>query len=181
MKTNEFLEKESKNENWLPIEGYEGSYEVSDLGRVRSLGNDKKRKTKILKPQMNEYGYLGVGLHKDGKQKIFKVHRLVATAFVPNMFGLNEVNHINENKTDNRAMNLMWCDRKENQNWGTRNQRIADKLSKTVLQFSKSGEFIREWPSAHEVERVLGYSQGYISNCCLKKYKSAYGFVWKYL
>ena len=176
MKKNEFLEKESKNENWLPIEGYEGSYEVSDLGRVRSLVNDKKRKMKILKPVDNGIGYLMVCLSKDGKQKWFSVHRLVATAFVPNMFGLNEVNHINEDKTDNRESNLMWCDRKENINWGTRTQ----KCTKPVLQFTKSGEFIREWPSAHEVERVLGFFQGGISMCCLGKTKSAYGFIWKF-
>lgn len=175
-----------RTENWMPIEGYEGIYEISDFGRVRSLNYNKTGETRILKQAMNKDGYLIVCLCKDGKQKTVKVHRLVATAFVPNMFGLNQVNHINENKTDNRADNLMWCDIRENNVWGSRIQRVSEKetngkCSKPVLQFSKSGEFIREWPSTHEVERVLCYSRGNISDCCLGKRKFAYGFVWKYL
>lgn len=174
-----------KRENWLPVEGYEGLYEVSDLGRVRSLGNNRKRKMKILKPADNGIGYLMVCLSKNRKSKFLYVHRLVAITFVPNIFGLKEVNHINEDKTDNRADNLMWCDRKENQNWGTRNSRVSEKntngkCSKTVLQFSKDGEFIREWPSVHEVTRVFGFSFQYIASCCRGKCKSAYGFIWKY-
>lgn len=162
----------------MPVEGYEGIYEISDLGRVRS-------KRGILRPVMNNCGYLQVGLCKDSKRKWFKVHRLVAMAFVPNMFGLNQVNHINEDKTDNRAENLMWCDCKENINYGSRNERVSEKntngkLSKLVLQFTKSGEFIREWPSTQEVERVLCYSRGNISMCCLGKQKSAYNYIWRY-
>lgn len=174
-----------KEERWLPIEGYEGLYEVSSEGRVRSLNYNHTGETKILRPEMTGKGYLMICLWKDGKQKMFLVHRLVALTFVPNMFGLVEVNHINEVKTDNRADNLMWCDRKENQNWGTRNQRVSEKntngkCSKPVLQFTKSGEFIREWPSIHEITRVLGFPQGNISNCCLGQRKSASGFVWKF-
>ena len=135
-----------KTEIWKKIEGYE-NYEVSSEGRVRSLGNDKTRKTKILRLLMSSNGYLQVGLSKEGKKKFFSVHRLVAVTFVPNMFNLNEVNHINEDKTDNRAENLMWCSRKENCNFGTRTQRMSENRSKSVLQFSKSGEFIQEWPS----------------------------------
>lgn len=163
-----------KTEIWKKIEGYE-NYEVSSEGRVRSLGNDKTRKTKILKTEMVG-GYLKVFLYQNGKQKMFLVHRLVATAFVPNIFSLNEVNHINEVKIDNRAENLMWVDHKENINYGSRTQ----KCSKPVLQFSKSGELIKEWPSASEVEKVLGFFQGGISNCCLGERKSYKGFVWKY-
>lgn len=162
-----------KREFFLPVEGYEGLYEVSDLGRVRSLKYGEKR---FLKPDVTKKGYLRVSLCKGGKQKWFKVHRLVAQAFVPNIFKLNEVNHINENKKDNRAENLMWCDTKENCNWGTRNKRI----SKPILQFSKTGELIREWKSAIEVKRVLGFCQSSISKCCSGKLKSAYGFIWEY-
>lgn len=163
-------------EYWKPVEGYEGLYEVSNEGRVRSLNYNRTREIRILRPDITKKGYLKVGLCKNGKQKKFLVHRLVAQAFVPNIFSLNEVNHINEVKTDNRVENLMWCDTKENCNWGTRNERI----SKPVLQFSKDGEFIREWPSVIEVQRVLGFSQGNISMCCLGKLKSAYNYIWKY-
>jgi len=174
-----------KREIWLPVEGYEGIYEISDFGRVRSLNYKLTGETRILRLRKNKDGYLQVDLRKDGKKKTFKVHRLVALAFVPNMFGLNEVNHINEDKTDNREENLMWCDSKENINWGTRNQRVREKntngkCSKPLLQFSKSGDFIQDWPSASEVERVLGFFQGGISMCCLGKTKSYKGFVWKY-
>lgn len=106
-----------KREIWLPVEGYEGLYEVSDFGRVRSLYNRTCEK-RILKTGRDKDGYLMVNLYKNDKQKTFKVHRLVALAFVPNMFGDDCVNHINEDKTDNRAENLMWCSRKENNNWG---------------------------------------------------------------
>ena len=163
-------------EYWKPVEGYEGLYEVSNEGRVRSLNYNRTREIRILRPDITKKGYLKVGLCKNGKQKKFLVHRLVAQAFVPNIFSLNEVNHINEVKTDNRVENMMWCDTKENCNWGTRNERI----SKPVLQFSKDGEFIREWPSVIEVQRVLGFSQGNISMCCLGKLKSAYNYIWKY-
>lgn len=165
-------------EYWKPVEGYEGLYEVSDLGRVRS-------KRGILSPAIDPNGYLRVSLSNDGKQKTFKVHRLVATAFVPNMFNLEQVNHINENKTDNRAENLMWCDNRENSSWGSRGKRISEantngKLSKPVLQFSKTGEFIREWPSAMEVERVLGFQHSHIVNCCNGKRKTHQGYIWRY-
>lgn len=173
-----------KNEIWLPVEGYEGLYEVSNEGRVRSLNYNKTGETKILKPEESK-GYLRVKLCKNRKVKRFLVHQLVAQAFVPNIFNLDVVNHINEVKSDNRAENLMWVTQKENCNWGTRNKRVFEKttngkLSKTVYQFSKDGEFIREWPSTKEVERVLGYFHTNISSCCLGKRKSANGFVWQY-
>lgn len=174
-----------KTEIWLPVEGYEGLYEVSDLGRVRSLNYRHTGETKILRTGMTRGGYLTVALCKDGKQKTVKVHRLVATAFVPNMFDDDCVNHINEDKTDNRADNLMWCDHSENNVWGSRIKRVSEKntngkLSKPLLQFTKSGEFIQEWPSASEVERVLEfYIQG-ISMCCRGERKSYKGFIWRY-
>lgn len=168
------------SEIWREIEGYEGLYQVSNEGRVRSLGNDKTRKTKFLKPYDNGWGYLFVVLYKDGKMKKFFIHRLVAQAFLPNIFNLNEVNHINEDKTNNCVDNLEWCSHKYNTNYGTRNERVSEKLSKPLFQFTKTGEFIRDWSSVIEVERVLGYRRGSISSCCSGRYKSAYGYIWKY-
>lgn len=176
-----------RTENWLPVEGYERLYEVSSEGRVRSLNYNHTGETRILKAVKNKDGYLQVCLHKEGKQKLFSVHRLVANTFVPNMFGDECVNHINEDKSDNRADNLMWCDWRENNVWGSRIQRVSEtqrndeRKSKLVLQFSKSGELVKEWPSTMEVQRVLGFNQSGISDCCLGKIKSYKGFVWKYL
>ena len=100
------------NEHWKNIEGYDGMYQVSDLGRVRSL---KFGKTRIRRPRIDRCGYLQVGLCKDGNVKSFLVHRLVANAFIPNDDkSKNEINHINEDKTENKVSNLEWCDRKYN-------------------------------------------------------------------
>ena len=122
----------TEEEIWCPIRGYEGIYEVSDQGRVKSIGYGKER---ILRPGRNTCGYLLVGLRKNREQKWYLVHRLVAQAFIPNPDNLPQVNHKDENKTNNSVQNLEWCDRKYNCNYGTRNQRI----SKPVLQFTKDG------------------------------------------
>lgn len=170
------------NEIWKDVSGYEGLYKVSNFGRVKSLwfGNEK-----ILKPSNNGYRYLFVNLYKNGKMKYYKVHRLVTQTFIPNPNKLPYVNHKDENPSNNRVENLEWCDQKYNLNYGTRNQRISEKmtngkLSKPVLQYEKSGEFVREWKSTRDVQRNLGFNIASISLCCNGKSKSAYGFVWKY-
>ena len=164
-------------EIWCQIKGYEGQYQVSDQGRVKSLKFGKER---IRKPSRDTYGYLFVNLCKNGEKKMYLVHRLVAKTFIPNPYNLQEVNHKDENKTNNSVQNLEWCDSKYNNNYGTRNKRISEKCSKMVLQFTKDGEFVKEWKSMTDVERTLNYSQGNISNCCTGRYKSAYNFIWKY-
>ena len=164
-------------EIWCPIKGYESQYQVSDKGRVRSLKFGKER---ILKPGRDDGGYLLVSIWKNGEKKMCKVHRLVSQAFIPNPDNLPEVNHKDEDKTNNKVSNLEWCDRKYNQNYGTGIQRMAEKLSKSVLQFTKDGEFVKEWKSATDVKRNLGYSKGNISSCCTGKLKSAYNFIWKF-
>ena len=165
------------NEVWKDIEGYEGLYKISDKGRVKSIGYGKER---ILKPANNGRGYLLVDLCKNNEKKHFLVHRIVAQAFIPNPNNLPEVNHRDENKENNRVENLEFCDRKYNCNYGTTKQRMIKKLSKTVLQYSKDGEFIKEWKSTKDIERNLGYSHSFISACCRGKCKSAYDFVWRY-
>ena len=152
-------------------------YEVSDQGRVRSLKFGKER---ILKPIRNLKGYLQVKLRKNGENKMCCIHRLVAQTFIPNPDNLPEVNHKDENKENNSVQNLEWCDRKSNCNYGTRNKRISEKKSKPVLQFTKDGEFVKEWKSATDVERNLNYSNSKISECCTGKLKSAYNFIWKF-
>ena len=165
------------DEIWCRIKGYEGLYEVSNFGRVKSIGYGKER---ILKPLRNTRGYLQVNLWKNGEKKTYRVHRLVAQTFIPNPDNLQEVNHKDENKENNSVMNLEWCDRKSNCNYGTRNKRISEKCSKLVLQFTKDGEFVREWKSARDVQRNLGYYSKNISSCCTGRRKSANGFVWKF-
>lgn len=109
---NNFTDTELTNERWKDIDGYDGAYQVSDLGRVRSL---KFGRVKVLRSYKNRDGYLKVFFWKDGKRRNIYVHRLVANAFIQNSDkSKNEINHINEDKIDNRASNLEWCDRQYN-------------------------------------------------------------------
>lgn len=109
---NNFTDTELTNERWKDIDGYDGAYQVSDIGRVRSK---KYGRWKVLKGRKDKDGYVQVGLRKDGKLKLVRVHRIVAQAFIPNNDEeKNEINHINELKSDNRASNLEWCDRRYN-------------------------------------------------------------------
>ena len=176
-------------EEWRDIRDYEGLYQVSNLGRVKSLGrwvNCKNKgkmwkKEKILKPLVDGNGYLFVVLCKNGKLKYFKVHRLVYKAFYGEIPNGMQVNHINEIKTDNRLENLNLMTPKENCNWGSRNERMAEKKSKSVLQINKdTNEIITEFPSLNEVKRQLGYNKGNISQCCNCKRKTCGGFKWRY-
>ena len=171
-------------EHWKSIVGYEGIYEVSDMGNVRSL---KFGKQKIRKPGKNNRGYLCVNLCKDGEVKSMKVHRLVAEAFIPNPNNLDTVNHKDENKLNNAASNLEWMTRADNINYGSRNRRSAvahvnhPNLSKSVQQLNKStGELIAEFPSMAEARRVTGINRRHISSCCLGNRKSTGGYIWKY-
>lgn len=171
-------------EVWKKVEGFEGFYEVSDLGRVRSWIDSHRNRIaepKILNPANDRGGYLFVNLYKDGRRKTFLIHRLVAQAFIPNPGNLPQVNHIDECKTDNRATNLEWCSPAYNSNYGTRNERLAKANSRPVLQYDLSGNFVRKWPSTREIYRQTGWNRSYISACCLGKYQSAYHHVWRYL
>ena len=116
-------------EEWRGIKGYEGRYQISSFGRVKSLkdryGNYRE---KILKPSKNSQGYLYVILHKNSKVKSFRVHRLVALHFIENPNNYKEVNHKDENKENNKVDNLEWCAHYYNMNYGTRNKRLSEKL-----------------------------------------------------
>lgn len=189
-------------EEWRDVANYQGLYKVSSVGRVKSLErivirSDGKQQTvseRILKAETTKKGYLQVALCKNGKMKAMKVHRLVATAFIPNPNGYKEVNHKDEDKTNNRVENLEWVTASYNINYGTRNERFAKAnkenglyerqakaFSKAVQQIDKeSGEVIAEFPSVNEVQRQLGFDKGYISACCLGKHKLAYDYLWRY-
>ena len=180
-------------EEWKDIEGYEGKYQVSNLGRVRSLGRDIVRRTRygtmapyhisgrVLKPLHSQGDYCYVHLFdKDGASTNHKVHRLVAKAFVPNPDNLNEVNHIDEDKDNNRADNLEWCKHVDNCNHGTRNERSKTKRSKPVQQLDAEGNVVAEYPSTIEAERETGTNRYQIRMCCNGKYKTAGGYRWKF-
>ena len=165
-------------EHWKAISLYEGLYEVSDIGRVKSLKFGKER---ILKPQKDKYGYLQVGLWKDGHKKLQFVHRLVAESFIPNQLGLETVNHKDEVKTNNAATNLEWMSKRDNLNYGTHNKRVSEALSKQVQMLDKkTGELLDTFPSTNEAERVTGIYHSSISKCCKGKLKYAGGYIWRY-
>lgn len=185
-------------EVWRAVVGYEGYYEVSNWGRVRSLPRMTARGMmggQILKPVKNKDGYLQVNLYKDGKRQNLKVHRLVGMAF-PDMvdwtekakgktFDELEINHKSQNREINHVDNLGWMTREENNNYGTHNESVAKantngKMSKPVAQKTKDGVLIKIWPSVHEVTRQTGWCFKNISACCLGKKKTAYGFLWSY-
>ena len=175
---------------------YEGLYKVSNLGRIVSLNYRNTGKAELKKPSDDGYGYLQVQLWKNGKYKMCRVHRLVAETFLPNPDNLPEVNHKDEDKTNNfvflnedgtvnkEKSNLEWKSPKDNCNHGTRNERIAKantngKLSKRVLQLSLDGELIREWESTKECGRN-GFNQGAVWSCCNGKLPHYKGYIWRY-
>ena len=163
-------------EQWKPIAGYEGLYEVSNLGRVRSLNYHREGRTKILKPGRVGGGYLMVVLCKDGKVRCMKVHRLVASAFLPNPLGLETVNHIDEDKTNNDVSNLEWMSRTDNVAYSQ-----PQRAERRVRMLDKStGEPLAAFPSLIEAARATGISVGNICSCLKGRYKSAGGYVWRY-
>ncbi len=166
------------NEIWMPVVGFEGLYEVSNLGRVKSL----KRNTTsggIMKTNINK-GYEYVHLCKNGKHYNGKVHRLVAEAFLPNPQYKREVNHKDENKLNNSLANLEWATRKENSNYGTGAERAAQKCRKKIVQLDMDGNELHLWDSSLAIERTLGFAASNIRTVCIGKAKSAYGFRWKH-
>lgn len=191
-------------EIWKDIDGYDGLYQVSNLGNIRSLdvlvncrGCGKRiRKGRVLKQKIDKYGYYCVCLCENNKRKYFTVHRLVAQAFLPNPDNLPQVNHKDENKLNNRVDNLEYCTNKYNTNYGTAIQRSAKRRinhpssSKQVSQYTKDGNFVAEYPSSKEACRQTGINFTNINNCCknrqyIKKgrcytVKYAGGFIWRY-
>lgn len=128
-------------EIWKDIVGYEGLYQVSNLGRVKSLdridASGHRRKGKILKPRINHDGYVQINLHKNSIRKTVSVHRIVAIAFIPNTENKREVNHVDENKANNHVSNLQWCSPKENVNHGTCIERRAKTCHQTCEKRKK--------------------------------------------
>ena len=156
----------NQEEIWKPVLGFEGKYEVSNLGNVKSLIRNR-----LLKP-MSNHKYLFVHLGRGTKKKY--IHRAVWEAFNgPIPEGL-QINHNDENKLNNSLSNLSLVTPRENMNWGS----LPEKCAKHILQYDKNGNFIKEWCSSMSIQRELGFAQTHISDCARGKLKSAYGFVW---
>ncbi|MCI6458453.1 MAG: NUMOD4 domain-containing protein [Clostridium sp.] len=176
-------------ELWKDVKDYEGLYQVSTFGRVRSFDKyidvkirnvDKVLKRgKILKQVYTKGGYLKVSLCKNGKRTRLSVHRLVAEAFIPNPLNLPVINHKDEVKDNNYLYNLEWCTVKYNSNYGTAIKRSAEKRSKKVYQYDLKGNLIKEWSSAYEAGRN-GFTRSHVSKCCLGKQKTHKGYIWSY-
>ena len=113
-----------------------------------------------------------VKLFKNGEQKYYLVHRLVANAFIPNPFNYPEVNHIDENKTNNCVDNLEWCTRQYNHEYSQ---------AKQIAQYDLAGNFITVWKSTKEIERQTGFYHSHISDCCIGTLKTAHGYIWRYI
>lgn len=182
--------QEQSNNNvqeiWKDVRGYEGLYQVSNLGRVRSFFNKSKslRERGGLLLQQNVQGYMMVTLY-DGKHNHKKtmVHRIVAEAFIPNTnpSELLYVNHKDENTTNNNVFNLEWCTHAYNINYGTRNERCARKQYRKVAKYSLDGKYIKTYDSFHEASVDNHISWGHISQVCTGKRHKAGGFKWKYV
>lgn len=179
-------------EIWKDIEGYKGSYKISNLGRIKSLdrkdANSHRIKGRFLKLK-NCKGYATIILCKNGIPKDYRVNRLVAITFLSNPNMYPQVNHKNENLTDNNVDNLEWCTGKYNSNYGTRTERcicntnyklIGEKLKnkngKELYQYSLDKKLIKIYPSIREAVRD-GFDKGAISRCFRHKVNMHKGYI----
>lgn len=163
-------------EKWRPVVGYEGLYEVSNLGRVRRI--------RIVEPTKKKHGYMQISLvDKDGVRKLHRLHRIVAAAFIPNPEGKPQVNHRDENPENNRADNLEWATAEENTNYGSRTERAAAKNgSRTpIIQIDPGTmKVVAEYPGQSAAAKATGIAAACINACLRGKQKRAGGYLWEY-
>lgn len=170
-----------EKEIWKDIEGYNGLYEVSSLGRIKSLNYNKTGKERILKGRDNGRGYLFVSLYKDGKSKQYLIHRLVGEAFCENPHGYREINHKDECKSNNMAENLEWCSHSYNNIYNDKAKKVGEKNSRPVFGINKVTNHIVVFSSAKEASKHLGINPSNITQCCQgKRYKSVGNYIWQY-
>lgn len=176
-------------EHWRAVKGFEGYYEVSDLGNVRSVDREvlcKNGTSKFLKghimTQSTHYknGYKSVILTVGCKQKRLLIHRIVAQAFLPNPENLPEINHIDENKANNCLSNLEWCNHEYNNRYGTKRERLSKRRNKKVRQL-KDGTLIALYESATIAAKAINGTQGGVSSCCRGDFPTYKGFTWEYV
>lgn len=169
-------------EEWKDISNFEGLYQVSNLGRVRSLPKSGSggHNGIILSQSNDKDGYLLVYLYANREKIACRVHRLAALSFLPNPNNLPQVNHKDGNKENNCFTNLEWCNSSYNNSYGIGSVNRANSKSIPILQLDMSGNIVREWESAKKVESALGFNHSNITNCCKGRYKSIYGYKWRY-
>lgn len=158
--------KNTDEEIWKEISGFEGEYAISTKGRVKNIKTNR-----ILGDRYGSNGYKQIFL----KHKNYSVHKLVALAFIPNPNNLPYINHIDEDKTNNNVGNLAWCTASENVKHSIYKQCCK------VKQIDKDGNLIKIWDSIHEVNRELGYTRQAITKVCKGRQRYAYGYKWLYV
>lgn len=180
-----FTKEELANEIWKDVVGYNGVYQVSNLGRVKNT-----RLNKLVKiTRCGNYEQVGLFLREKGRQITHLVHRVVLTAFVDNPDNLPFVNYKDEDKYNNRVNNLEWCDGFYNNNYGTKNDRMLKtrvrKKTKTapkkVAQFDLEGNFIKIYDSLHDADRQTIADYRNIYMCCKGRISQHKGFIWRYV
>ena len=170
-------------EYWKDVPGYEGEYQVSNLGRVKSFVQNKNGK--ILKTHLQE-GYQRVALTKDKTHKQYGVHQLVMLTFIGDCPKGKEIDHINTIRNDNRLENLRYCTRQENLHNPITNMRIIlanktyKKKKKPILQYTFNGELLRQWECVEDASKALGCTPTLINLCIKGRLKTAGGFKWQY-
>lgn len=202
------MEQNNTKETWKDIDGYEGLYQVSDIGRIKALPRHRRagnisyvQKEHMMTQFTNTSGYKYVRLNIGSDKRMFFVHRLVAGAFVENPLSLPEVNHKNEIKTDNNAGNLEWCTRCYNETYGTKRERIQRTkeilnsdyyalmkknlnhsygAEKPVLCYMPDGTFVTRYSSISIAAQTIGDCSSHIAACCKGRRKSVRGYIWKY-
>lgn len=190
-------------EIWKDIINYEGLYQVSNLGNVKSMNYGRTGEIKLLKQSTNKQGYKSVHLFKNRKWKSYSVHRLVAMAFIPNPNNLPIINHKDENPSNNNINNLEWCTVTYNNTYGTARKRAGENISKSVrgenhplygkkgkdnptskpiLMYDREGNFIRRFDCVKDTNEYFGKKNAYknVSKCLRGINKTAYGFIFKY-
>lgn len=166
---------------WKSIKGYEGLYEISDSGEIKSLKYYGSDKSHLLKPCKNpQTGYMQVVLTKGKKHKTKIIHRMVAEHFLENPNEEKCVNHKDENKENNKVENLEWCSYSYNNQYNGRAKRIAKVQGKRVLQLDENYNIIGEFESTREAGRRTGFNQRHISECCNGKAKTTGGYIWAF-
>lgn len=162
----------------MNIKGYEGKYQISNFGNVKTLSFKRTGIEKLLKPRICK-GYYRVALYNDGEASNFFVHRLVALHFIDNPMQYKEVNHIDGDKSNNTISNLEWTSPKQNVVHSVMTKLRVIPTYK-VKQYTISKKLIREWDSVYEIVQECGHDASMIYRCCENKLNYAYGFIWEY-